>query len=192
MCNDDADGGHQCGACFRHMHGFCGEPWPGSEEGYGQVRMCGPCQDPCGLAGRADTALLPPEGSKQVMPPPPPGEPGDLERVTFDMTDEDADAEKDENIYVSQAAFDDLMKKGSAYLQRYMDESGLEDLTPQDARYGLFLRLQNLDPGPDMDQNEFYALRDIVDRAQTKDEPSPTTTEEGNKQYLKGSAEKQK
>ena len=64
MCNDDADGGHQCGACFRHMHGFCGEPWPGSEEGYGQVRMCGPCQDPVRLAGRADAALLTPEGSK--------------------------------------------------------------------------------------------------------------------------------
>jgi hypothetical protein len=43
MCADAADGSHQCGACFRHVHGFCGEPWPGSAEGYEQVRMCEDC-----------------------------------------------------------------------------------------------------------------------------------------------------
>jgi hypothetical protein len=73
-----------------------------------------------------------------------------------------------------------------------MDESGLEDLAPEDASYDLYLRLQNLDPGANMDLNEYYALRDIVDPGQTKDEASPTTTEEGNQQYQKRSTEKQK
>jgi hypothetical protein len=75
MCNNDADDGHQCGACFRHVHGCCGEPWPGSEEGYGQVRMCGDCKQPDGLAGGADAASFTPEGPMQVMPLAPPGKP---------------------------------------------------------------------------------------------------------------------
>ena len=192
MCNDDADGGHQCGACFRHMHGFCGEPWPGSDEGYGQVRMCGPCQKQDRLAGRADAAVVTPQGLQQVIPPAPAGEPADLVTVTFDMNDEGAEGDKVENLYVSQEDFDDLMTKGSAYLKRYMDEYGLEDLAPEDPGYSLFLRLQNLDPGPNMDLNEYYALRDIVDHEKTNDEASPTTTEEDNEKSLKGSTEKQK
>ena len=191
-CNEDADGGHQCGACFRHMHGFCGTPWPGSEEGYGQVRRCGTCQDPCHLAGRADAALLPNEGSKQIRPPAPPGVPPGLESGTSEINDEGAAGEMDENLFVSQEAFNDLMTKGGAYLRRDMDANGLDGLGPEDASYGLFLRLQNLEPGPNIDLNEYYALRDIVDPPLTNDEAAPPTTEEDNRQSLKGSTEKQK
>jgi hypothetical protein len=117
----------------------------------------------------------------QVMPPPPPGEPRVGDNNTLDFTDEHCDGGKDENIYISQADYDDLMQKGIAYLHRNMDDSGREDLTPEDAGYSVFLRLQKLDPGPNMDQNEYYALRDIFDGP----------TEEAKKLHQKGSAGKQ-
>jgi hypothetical protein len=43
ICNDPADGGHQCGKCFAHVHVICGTPYPGSSEGYGQPVVCGRC-----------------------------------------------------------------------------------------------------------------------------------------------------
>ncbi len=43
-CGDPVDGIiHQCGVCFVHIHFFCSEPYPGTEEGYGQVRLCHEC-----------------------------------------------------------------------------------------------------------------------------------------------------
>jgi hypothetical protein len=45
-CGDPADGSHQCGVCFVHIHVFCSNPYPGTEEGYGQVRLCHECSLP--------------------------------------------------------------------------------------------------------------------------------------------------
>jgi hypothetical protein len=51
-CGDDADGSHQCGGCFTHMHAICGAPYPGSCEGNGQRRLCHDCiQTPLGGQG---------------------------------------------------------------------------------------------------------------------------------------------
>ncbi len=43
MCGDPADGSHQCGVCFKHVHAICGDPFPGSIEGHGQQRICMEC-----------------------------------------------------------------------------------------------------------------------------------------------------
>ena len=188
MCENDADGGHQCGGCFRHMHGFCGEPWPESEEGFGQVRMCGGCTSE---GQKQVAASFTPEGSKKEMPPAPTEEPSFGDNEPFDFTNADCEGSKDDNIYIARADFDDLMRKGIAYLNRNFDDSGRQKLTPEDAGYSVFLRLQKLDPGPDMDQNEYYALRDIIDGPQTKDEGTPKTTAATKKLHQKGSAGKQ-
>ena len=45
-CGDPADGAHQCGVCFLHIHTICSEPFPGTEEGYGQLRLCMECEPP--------------------------------------------------------------------------------------------------------------------------------------------------
>ncbi len=42
-CGDPADGSNQCGVCFTHIHIPCSEPFPGSMEGFGQVRICYEC-----------------------------------------------------------------------------------------------------------------------------------------------------
>jgi hypothetical protein len=34
-CGDPADGSHQCGVCFVHIHTICSAAFPGSEEGHG-------------------------------------------------------------------------------------------------------------------------------------------------------------
>ncbi len=42
-CGDNADGSHQCGGCFQHMHAICGAAYPRSCEGHGQKRLCHNC-----------------------------------------------------------------------------------------------------------------------------------------------------
>jgi hypothetical protein len=148
MCPDAANGSHQCDACFRHVHGFCGEPWPGSEEGYGQVRMCGDClsQD-------------------------------------YDVGAEEADGP------VSQADYDDFRRMGLAYLGLH---NARDALTPVDHGYHLFTRLNTLDPGPNMDLNEYYALLDIFEGPQKTLQAPSQRNVEGKDLYEKGSAGKQK
>jgi hypothetical protein len=43
ICTDPADGAHQCGRCFAHVHVICAPPYPGTSEGYGQPVLCGAC-----------------------------------------------------------------------------------------------------------------------------------------------------
>jgi hypothetical protein len=45
-CGEGADGSHQCGDCFAHVHVICGKPYEGSHEGFGQLVHCGKCNDP--------------------------------------------------------------------------------------------------------------------------------------------------
>ncbi len=45
-CGEGADGSHQCGDCFAHVHVICGKPYEGSHEGFGQLLQCGKCNDP--------------------------------------------------------------------------------------------------------------------------------------------------
>ena len=42
-CAEDADGSHQCGVCFAHVHVPCGTPYKNSQEGFGQVLLCTQC-----------------------------------------------------------------------------------------------------------------------------------------------------
>jgi hypothetical protein len=42
-CAEPADGSHQCGACFAHVHVFCGTPYDNAPEGYGQLLLCQDC-----------------------------------------------------------------------------------------------------------------------------------------------------
>jgi hypothetical protein len=42
-CGEDANGAHQCGDCFKHIHAICGVAYPGSCEGHGQKRLCHDC-----------------------------------------------------------------------------------------------------------------------------------------------------
>ena len=44
-CSDAADGSHQCGACFQHVHVFCASQYKDSPEGFGQILSCGQCDD---------------------------------------------------------------------------------------------------------------------------------------------------
>jgi hypothetical protein len=43
-CAEPADGSHQCGFCFVHLHVICAKPFPGSTEGYGQLLQCHACE----------------------------------------------------------------------------------------------------------------------------------------------------
>jgi hypothetical protein len=43
VCSEPADGSHQCGYCFCHLHVPCAPPYPGTTEGFGQLRMCPAC-----------------------------------------------------------------------------------------------------------------------------------------------------
>jgi hypothetical protein len=43
VCDAPADGAHQCGHCYAHVHVICAPAFPGSPEGYGQVVLCGKC-----------------------------------------------------------------------------------------------------------------------------------------------------
>ena len=43
FCKEPADGVHQCGYCYCHLHASCSPPFPGTEEGYGQLRICREC-----------------------------------------------------------------------------------------------------------------------------------------------------
>ncbi len=61
VCGDPADGAHQCGLCYRHVHVICAPGFPGSEEGYGQVLQCPKC-----LPKGTDTASLD-EGQKSPL-----------------------------------------------------------------------------------------------------------------------------
>jgi hypothetical protein len=60
MCGDPADGSHQCGVCFKHVHAICGDPFPGSIEGHGQQRICLECL--VYTKPNVDAANLPNEG----------------------------------------------------------------------------------------------------------------------------------
>ncbi len=180
VCPDAADGSHQCGACFRHVHGCCGEPWPGSEEGYGQVRMCGDCLKQANAAGAEHGA----EHGAEPVP-------------EFDLTEEhdvgqELFPDKEAHFCVSQADYEDLRRKGLAYLNLHMDQNGRDGLTPEDYGHSVFTRLQTLEPGPNMDLNEYYALLDIFEGAQKTVQAPPQTNEEGKELYHKGSAGKQK
>ena len=42
-CGNAADGSHQCGVCFAHVHVICGTPFEDAEEGYGQLLYCQHC-----------------------------------------------------------------------------------------------------------------------------------------------------
>jgi hypothetical protein len=42
-CHEPADGSHQCGGCFQHVHVPCGTPYQDSPEGFGQIVSCGLC-----------------------------------------------------------------------------------------------------------------------------------------------------
>jgi hypothetical protein len=128
----------------------------------------------------------------QVMPPAPPGEPNDYDNEEFDLIDEHADGDKEENVYASQADYDDLMQKGLAYLNRDMDQSGRDALTPEDHGYSLFLRLQTLKSGPNMDMNEYYELHDILDGALQKVQAPRERNAEGKNQHHEGFAGKKK
>jgi hypothetical protein len=55
VCGDAADGSHQCGRCFAHVHVICAPPFPGSEEGYGQVLLCSACTPTTTSAARPQT-----------------------------------------------------------------------------------------------------------------------------------------
>jgi hypothetical protein len=44
-CSDAADGSHQCGGCFQHVHVFCGSQYKDSPEGFGQILFCRQCVD---------------------------------------------------------------------------------------------------------------------------------------------------
>ena len=44
VCLQPADGAHQCGRCYAHVHVICAPAFPGSPEGYGQVVLCGKCE----------------------------------------------------------------------------------------------------------------------------------------------------
>jgi hypothetical protein len=61
VCGDPADGAHQCGLCYRHVHVICAPGFAGSEEGYGQVLQCPKC-----LPKGSDTASLD-EGQKSSL-----------------------------------------------------------------------------------------------------------------------------
>jgi hypothetical protein len=43
VCGEGADGSHQCGDCYAHVHVICGKPYEGSPEGFGQLQCCGKC-----------------------------------------------------------------------------------------------------------------------------------------------------
>ncbi len=43
-CGEGADGSHQCGDCFAHVHVICGRPYEASTEGYGQLVHCEQCR----------------------------------------------------------------------------------------------------------------------------------------------------
>ena len=43
-CGESADGSHQCGDCFAHVHVICGRPYEASTEGYGQLVRCEQCR----------------------------------------------------------------------------------------------------------------------------------------------------
>ena len=146
-CPDVADGAHQCGSCFRHVHGFCGEPWPGSEEGYGQMRRCKDCVAPDPEVKESDTSGL---------------------------DDQEQDSAPGEHGPVSQDDFEDLRKKGLDYFNFHMDLHGRDELTPDDDDFNLFTRLNALEHGPNMDLNEFYALLSIFEGAQKTVMPPPT------------------
>jgi hypothetical protein len=51
QCGDPADGAHQCGFCFCHVHVFCTDPFPGTSEGFGQLRICPACRKSHGANG---------------------------------------------------------------------------------------------------------------------------------------------
>ncbi len=42
-CEEPADGSHQCGWCFQHVHVCCATPFQNSPEGFGQIMACGMC-----------------------------------------------------------------------------------------------------------------------------------------------------
>ena len=42
-CQQAADGSHQCGGCFKHVHVYCATPFKNAPEGFGQTLLCGLC-----------------------------------------------------------------------------------------------------------------------------------------------------
>jgi hypothetical protein len=42
-CLQAADGSHQCGGCFKHVHVYCASPYKDAPEGFGQTLSCGLC-----------------------------------------------------------------------------------------------------------------------------------------------------
>jgi hypothetical protein len=77
VCGDTADGAHQCGICFKHVHVFCALEFPGSEEGYGQLRVCpGACNDRLPEGSQTSARQEESSSSSSVLhmdnPPPPP------------------------------------------------------------------------------------------------------------------------
>ncbi len=44
-CHEPADGSHQCGGCYQHVHVCCGTPFQDSPEGFGQIVSCGLCDE---------------------------------------------------------------------------------------------------------------------------------------------------
>ena len=44
-CHEPADGSHQCGGCYQHVHVCCATPFKDSPEGFGQIVSCGLCDE---------------------------------------------------------------------------------------------------------------------------------------------------
>jgi hypothetical protein len=44
-CHEPADGSHQCGGCYQHVHVPCATPFQDSPEGFGQIVSCGLCDE---------------------------------------------------------------------------------------------------------------------------------------------------
>ena len=94
-CGDAADGSHQCGVCFAHVHVICGNPFKDACEGYGQLLYCRAC-DP----GKRITS--------PQFPPPPATPPHDTwltggEEANDETDDQTQVWEEDEEPIGSQA-----------------------------------------------------------------------------------------
>jgi hypothetical protein len=44
-CLQPADGSHQCGGCFTHVHQYCASVLHGSSDGFGEMLACGLCNE---------------------------------------------------------------------------------------------------------------------------------------------------
>jgi hypothetical protein len=81
-CAQPANGSHQCGACFAHVHVVCGTPYENAPESFGQLLLCQDCE-PATTANdtrqpydHADSSQTPPEERERLDSLSRPGEEG--------------------------------------------------------------------------------------------------------------------